>query len=1236
MPTWRSWLGLGPAEQQQDDPVQRTLDVLGQGAQQAQPSFAPEDSSTSAISPPAPPQPAISAPFQDTYTPAPEPAPVPAVRQPSFAPEDASSSAIMPPGTLEPPTPTGGASLGSLAASALGAANAGLGQLSSVVLPSPEYRADVNRRMQESARGLPLPTPQQVAAPIDVALGNQPGMTLQAAQDVSGVLGPPEGLVTPAARAVPRAAAQVAEEATPGVLARAGAAPAEPGVMELGSGLVPERPLYSPEPPPGTQRRYHGTASAFDAADPARFDENGLYGPGYYTTSDPRVASSYADQRNYTPGGLTPLPVLRANRLTDEIQQAERHLANPRLAPDDRTFFEGVRDRATAELDRVTRQGPNVRALDLPADLRMLDVDAPLTDDALTRVDGVIATLRRSQPELAREFDDEIQRLADDAGRRRGTGAAPLTNDALYAGLDAAAGRMPDMGKGLATEILERAGYDGIAHTGGQRVPLLDASGTPIEHDVSVIFPGSINKVRNAFSGTYGGAGMVPSLGPGARAAAFNAAQGGVLGAASEQLQAGAEDRPVDYGEELRRAGMGAGLGLLAGNRAARGAVVQGARELGSGLVPRGIPDPDAIANAARRAADIPMTGPHTDADHTVRNIGQQIRKQADRGVAPEVPAGPMVPPGAEKDPNLWDWAQAVRYGLGLFGNLSTALTQAGGGAAEIALGAPEELVRRAILRGRPEALPGIAAAGVRAVPDAFRAAWATAKGEVPEALLQSSDYRPPLSARLRAAGKETQADIAGALEFPGRAATQAPDAGWRELYYQTGLAQAAADAAEAETGLTRSQRLARQAELTANPTPEIQAQANALADDATYKGDLGYGLSLLQKIIRGGPDAPEYHKAIGSALMPVYHTIARITEGGLARTPGLGLLPLEKVGLAAKARPMDQRIAQQVVGTGYVGALMAYAANGGIRGPGPSDPNEAQALRDQGRQENTINIGGYWIPTSWLGRPGVLVNEVGALHDAMLYDDRGKTWDEAAASERVNRVVRGFARSYRDYPFAQSAATLLHLLDDPSQTLASFAGQYAGQYVPGVVRQTLTGMDPYSRRAGRVADVGFLPAIGQAAEASSGVGRQALPAAQDILGRDVANPRQGLASFAPRVGTDRPDPIIQAYVDAGLNIGDPPKQLGGFTLEPGFTPPELTAEEQRRWNALRGEALIRRVEPMLADPRFQAASAEARAKGLDRARSEAATEAHARLRSEVGAQEINRRISEQHARKAS
>lgn len=88
---------------------------------------------------------------------------------------------------------------------------------------------------------------------------------------------------------------------------------------------------------------------------------------------------------------------------------------------------------------------------------------------------------------------------------------------------------------------------------------------------------GMYEAMRNA-------AGLDYSPLPGLRADAFNAAQGGVLGAVSEDLQAQSEGRDADPSERVRRA-LGAGALAVAGGRAARRGPA-GTRSLGSGVVP--------------------------------------------------------------------------------------------------------------------------------------------------------------------------------------------------------------------------------------------------------------------------------------------------------------------------------------------------------------------------------------------------------------------------------------------------------------------------------------------------------------------------------------------------------------------------------------------------------------------------------------------------------------------------
>jgi hypothetical protein len=378
------------------------------------------------------------------------------------------------------------------------------------------------------------------------------------------------------AKSLPEIAARGARALGEGLAPDAGRVASEaPGVQMLGSGVVPE----------DSRRMYHGTAEAFPRPDPGKFDPNGLYGPGYYLTDNPTVASSYANSRNFTPGGITPKPVLRSGRLQQEIDSADRFLANPRLSADDRAFYEGQRARASAELERVTSQGPNVRAVDVPRGLRLIDIEAPLRAQP-GLVDDVTNAI--SDPTLAARFDNAMRSQATVS--RRG----PMTGDDLWQALEATYGdgRLPTREQFAQLHAdLQDAGIDGLTHQGGKNMPLLDDAGKPIEHGVTVIFPHGLDRITNAFSGEAGGAGFIPS-----GSTLRNAAQGAFVGAASEDIQAQQEGRDPDPTSRLVRGAIGAGIGVVAGSRAARGA----ASHLGSGFVGR-------PANEAASAAPNPV-----------------------------------------------------------------------------------------------------------------------------------------------------------------------------------------------------------------------------------------------------------------------------------------------------------------------------------------------------------------------------------------------------------------------------------------------------------------------------------------------------------------------------------------------------------------------------------------------------------------------------------------------------
>ncbi len=347
--------------------------------------------------------------------------------------------------------------------------------------------------------------------------------------------------------------------------------------------------------PIGNRTFYHGTAGAFDAPDPGKFDPNGLFGPGYYLTSDPRVAGSYSQAR---------APIIREDTVKDlETVQAMRDKYLRWLAedPDQPNVVRNLEmvNQQIARLERTLAQpGPNIRAVDVPEGLRMLDADGPAPPELRQAIQDRIAALR------ARGLGSVLLDDAETASRASSTTGADLWR--RLAGLeDPDADEITFIGVEGANRILNAAGYDGIRYSGGKRIPMLDDAGAPIEHDVAIIFPESLPKITNRFSQTPMGAGPTPAStlpNPVARTLG-NAATGAVAGGMGETIQAAQEDRPVDPMNLARNAALGSALWATAGRRgrAGIGNIVDVATARTLPIETR-IPDEPAFRQAVQRA----------------------------------------------------------------------------------------------------------------------------------------------------------------------------------------------------------------------------------------------------------------------------------------------------------------------------------------------------------------------------------------------------------------------------------------------------------------------------------------------------------------------------------------------------------------------------------------------------------------------------------------------------------
>jgi hypothetical protein len=153
---------------------------------------------------------------------------------------------------------------------------------------------------------------------------------------------------------------------------------------------------------------------------------------------------------------------------------------------------------------------------------------------------------------------------------------------------------------------------------------------------------------------------------------------------------------------------------------------------------------------------------------------------------------------------------------------------------------------------------------------------------------------------------------------------------------------------------------------------------------------------------------------------------------------------------------------------------------------------------------------------------------------------------------------------------------------------------------------------------------VGYGEAFAQNAEMIVPGLRENVPTTQDVLGREMPNPQQGFGAVIPRTSTQRDDPILNQFQQAGVDIGAPKSDL---MIE--GTKVDLTPDETRRWNELRGQEIIRATQRGIDNgslARMARLRAALHTEEMDKIKTDAAERATTALRREIGFAEINRR----------
>src|SRR5215471_9539177 len=1063
-------------------------------------------------------------------------------------------------------------------------------------------------------------------------------------------------------------------------------------------------------PESGTTRMYHGTGADFPRVSPEAVTANeaNLFGPGYYLTSDPRVAGGVVSGERVAPatnvedaiaqfratgmpgGGVEPGDILRTGYAQAAGNWQDRYAVIQKLArglDEDRAELQSMMSGPLSKIQGLAEYGipraqqriadaeariaelagttgPNVRAVDVPNNVKLLDAEAPV-----------------SPQDQASIFEAAGQNAKADLIRERLAAGKPVADyrsgEALWGYIR---GTVAGGDSAEANRILAQAGFDGIAYSGGKRIPMTDATGKDIQHNVQVIFPESLDKIRNAVSGTMGGAaqaGYTAGLGG---AAAGLAGAGALLGGGLADVR----DKAQAVADSLSK-------GFTAGARVPT--------ELTENpLMPSNI-----LAGAARSFGYQPALQSAMDKLRSGQELtpeentafGDAVRMLAMGVEQPQAGATGAAAAAAERaGPGLWNTIgrsiQAGRIGA-LAGGIPTL--------GHIALNTPVQTglklasdIPASVLSGHPEAT----AAELYGMLQGLRSWGLNASQTVREA--------GPLA---RSMGATSVFSGPGALETGLTGLVKAhpllQDVA-RQMATHMDLWKNAAQGAT-DAGLTRFSPAWRQEvqRLVSDPTATMTASAQAAGNTAALSGPMGTTGQAIADLLQKSP--------IAKFFAPIYNIGYQVATRGVEMTPlgwagtladvaraGVGQGPYARVepqvaqsllgrldaaqqaysqatragdvakaydrlnaarqavedaraalppvqgfagrGAAGAVTPLAERVRRNLIGLALMYEGYNQAAVGNITGEGPADPQEQAVLRQTGWQPDSARLGanadgtgGRYFDLHLLGPVGwplvAGANAYEATHGpggAGLKPTQTPQGEQApSALDQLGDFVAREGRYFNNETFLRSVGSALNLIGSSAQqgqVPAREAASLLESMIPqGALLANLgSATDPYQRQVSNATPQDILQ---QSIESRLPGARENLMPRLTATGQMQPNPQQGLGILLPRSSVITDDPILRQMQTLGITPIGAPKTVAFGPLNDVH----LTPAEQHTWEQYRGAQLQKTATTLINSSAYQKMSDVNQRNALAKVASLAASSADKLVLKDIGTQAAHARM---------
>jgi len=354
-----------------------------------------------------------------------------------------------------------------------------------------------------------------------------------------------------------------------------------------------------------------------------------------------------------------------------------------------------------------------------------------------------------------------------------------------------------------------------------------------------------------------------------------------------------------------------------------------------------------------------------------------------------------------------------------------------------------------------------------------------------------------------------------------------AEDRVFRGAALQRSLAEQAQVLAKRE-GLQGEARLARVRELRANPPDELATQAIADAEVSTFRD-----VTALSQAASGF----RHLGTLGELVLPFRRTPSAVATRVLEYSPigfgkgGLEAIAVWRAATAGKAIGAAQKRAAEILGratTGLAPLTMGYLLyrEGLATGAAPASQRERERWRLEGRQPNSVLLGGEWRNVGRLSPAGNLF-AVGANMAAALDADETPSF-----LERAGQLGVASLRTVADQPFVTGLRTATEAIINPVEQGSRAVTDLAGSVVPAGVAATARAFDPTVRK----------PAgIGETIQSRLPVASRGVRPVRNVFGQEVQRDPSVLATLldptSPQRDVRQQDALIREMGRVGAGI---------------------------------------------------------------------------------------------------